>query len=234
MSNLWVFADSYGFLPADRYDEWKNKHWYRLLSDKLGCYKDFKSISHNGCSNEWISFQIENAFQKISADDYIVIITTDKDREWFFPNNVGVSNIYINNIEKHISRNHAVAIDYYKNFLKDNYQADIRFNWYVNYIKYKFRNHQFIIVPGFENNSNSIVYNDNFSTTGTLFDICKSEIKKNDQLAWEKWIRSYGGIDPRVGHLSYQNHKVLSEKIYNCFSNLEDLDLTKDFYEEFR
>lgn len=231
MSKLWVFSDSYGFLPADRYHEWKDKHWYRLLSDKLGCTEDFKSIAHNGCANEWISFQIEKNFDDIDENDYVVVVATDKDREWFFPNDVGISNIYMHNVGNHISRNHAVAIDYYKHFLKNNYQSDIRFNWYINYIKYKFSNHKLIILPGFENNLT--VFNDKFSTKGTLFEICQLEINQIKHRSWENWLQNNRHIDPRVGHLSYCNHQVLSDKLYNSFKRVENLDLTSGFHKEF-
>lgn len=234
MSKLWVFSDSYGFLPASRFNEWKDKHWYRLLSDKLNCNEDFKSVAHNGCPNEWISYQIENCFKEINYDDYIIVVVTDKEREWFFVDNVGLGNIYQNNVNQHVNHQQGIALDYYKHFLTDNYQSELRFNWYLHYLNSKFNNYNIIILPGFENMSTlPIKYNLNFEVYGSLFDICKSEIIGNSDDSWHDWIfEKHKGIDPRVGHLSYQNHSILSEKLYDCFINKNNIDLNSGFYEE--
>ena len=228
---LWIFGDSYGTFQKSG-DELKDWHWMWDLTDRLG-HENFYNICQNGVANEWIYYQmIQHADQIDKESDTVIFITTQLNRQWFFPRNEGVGNINMPEFSNYVTREQAKAVELYSRHLTDNPQNNIRFQWllYALHFLKIYKNLNLFVIPGFENEG--FDFNTEDKIKGSLFDVCMNEIKGKSFNAWGKWIESVNGIDPREGHLSKENHPILAEKLFQYFKNKKDLDFTTGFMEE--
>ena len=230
--NLWIFGDSYGTFPSqDEFNKIKDRLWIPMLAEKLN-HNNFYNICHAGAANEWIYYSLVNNVKLINPiEDTVIVIATQTHRQWFFHDNVGASNHYMNGIDEYVSKDQLTAIKYYQKYLSDNPQDLIRSQWFLyslELIKAR-QNLNLIVLPGFR--TTELDYG---NSKGCLFDVCVNEIQGKTLKVWHKWLtgNSNLGTDPRTGHLSFENHKILAEKLHNCFLNHELLDLTQGFAEE--
>ena len=228
---LWIFGDSYGTFHRDG-DKLKDWHWMWSLTEKLG-HENFYNICEDGVANEWIYFQfIDNSPLIDKENDTIIFITTQINRQWFFPENEGVGNILMG-VDEYVTKDQAKAIDLYNKHLTDNPQNAIRFQWLlyaINFLKEK-ENLNLLILPGFENEPYFV--NNNIQIKGSLLYPCINEVKGKSMDTWLDWMKKIKGRDPREGHLSERNHPILAEKLFNTIRNKAVLDLTAGFEEEF-
>jgi hypothetical protein len=233
MKKLWVFGDSYGYLDQDRYEKSKDWHWISLLANQLADGK-FITLSHYGAANEWIYYQFKKHVNEMTENDHVVIISTQFDRRWFFPDNVGASNLLISNYDTDtLSRDQKNAVKEYLNHLRNPLLGPLMFDMFCYSLHYlaAIKNLNLLIVPGFE--EEGFPLSGKYIVKGSLFDVCKNEIKTKTVDAWYNFIgQKHKGLDPRFGHLSKENHVVLAEKIKNTFLKNEVLDLTLGFHEE--
>lgn len=233
MSKLWIFGDSYGYLDQDKYERSKDWHWISLLANEFTNSK-FITLSHHGAANEWIYYQFKQHLDLITENDYVVVISTQYDRRWFFPDNVGASNLLIQNYDTDkLSRDKKNAVKGYIEHLMNPLLGPLMFDMFCYSLHYLagIKNLNLLIVPGFE--EEGFPLSGKYTVTGSLFDVCKNEIKTKTTEAWYDFIsKKHHGLDPRLGHLSKENHIVLYEKIKNTFYKGKILDLTLGFYEE--
>jgi len=234
MNKLWIFGDSYGHLDQAAYDQSKDWHWIPVLAKQLVTDEKFITISHFGAPNEWIYYQVRQHLDHISSDDYVVVISTQFDRRWFFPENIGASNLtVINDHTDKLTNDQKNAARQYLSHLTNPLLGPLMFEMFcysLHYLTVK-KNLNLLIIPGFEENGFPI--SGKYNVTGSLFDICKNEVKGKTQRNWHDFIaKTHQGMDPRIGHLSQDNHLILAEKIKNTFLNNDVLDLTTNFKEE--
>ena len=118
----------------------------------------------------------------------------------------------------------------------DLFSFSIFFENTCNSIHYQaiLNNLNLILLPGFESGEDGFPINGRYKVKGSLFNIGVNEIKGKTIELWHKYINiTHAGQDPRVGHLSYENHVILSKKLSNTFLNNKSLDLTTEFKEDF-
>ena len=228
---LWIFGDSYGTFHRDG-DELKDWHWMWSLTEKLG-HENFHNICKDGIANEWTYYQFIDSSPLINkSTDTIIFITTQIDRQWFFPDNEGVGNILMG-VDDYVTKDQSKAIDMYSRHLTDNPQNHIRFQWLLyalNFLKRK-EDLNLLVLPGFENEG--FFLNDHVDVKGSLLNPCVAEVKGRTMKDWQKWMGKQHGLDPREGHLSECNHLILSEKLFETIKNNTTLDLTTGFKREF-
>ena len=229
---LWIFGDSYGTFHRNG-DELKDWHWMWNLTDRLG-HENFYNICQDGVANEWTYYQLMDKSTSINPKtDTILFITTQINRQWFFPENEGVGNILMGPLDDYITKDQAKAIDYYNKHLTDNPQNQIRFQWLLyalNFLKNK-ENLNLFIIPGFENEPYFL--NENIQIKGSLLNVCVNEVKGKSVDSWLKWKGLTNGVDPREGHISNCNHPILAEKLFETIKHNKLLDFTTGFKEEF-
>ena len=229
---LWIFGDSYGTFhrPSDELKDW---HWMWSLTDKLG-HENFYNICQDGVANEWIYYQfIDNSSNINPETDTIIFITTQINRQWFFPDNEGVGNIHMGPLDDYVTKDQSKAINLYNKHLTDNPQNSIRFQWLLyglNFLKEQ-NNLNLLILPGFENEG--FFLNNNIAIKGSLLDPCINEVKGKNMQSWLNWKGKINGKDPREGHISECNHLILSQKLYQTIKHNQVLDLTTGFEQEF-
>ena len=236
MSTLWGFGDSYLALSSSNSKDSSQEHWIHLLKTHLNC-DGVELRCHPGAANEWIYLQFLSVLPKIKPNDYIVFVSSQMNRRWFFEHDVGSSNFHINDTSMNaISSQENNALKQYAKYLANPLMASIFFENTCNSIHYQaiMNNLNLILLPGFESGADGFPINGRYKVEGSLFNIGVNEIKGKTIKLWQKYIGvTHAGRDPRVGHLSYENHVILSKKLSNTFLNNESLDLTAEFKEDF-
>jgi hypothetical protein len=232
MKNLWVFGDSYA-IPYQN-DLESRVHWQFPLMKNLNC-DGVKTFAQFGAPNEWIYNQFTEQLNEITPNDFVIFVSTQINRRWFFPDNVGSSNFGVKHIDlADLSSEQQTALNYYKIYLDNPIMSSINFECLCNSIHYVSEKNKInlLILPGFEQKGYPI--SGRYQVSGSLFDICKNEVKGKDLDSWSNFISNiHKGCDPRVGHLSKDNHQILADKLSATFLKNKILNLEQGFREEF-
>jgi len=227
---IWIFGDSYGTHLAN--DKLKITPWYWAysLGKRLGC-TEYKNFSQWGVGNDFIHYVIDLHSEEISPEDYVVVVSSSVSREWLIKDEPTVSNYFVNDLHRFVSKDQYNAIISYVKHLQFQKKTELNFKKMLGSIHYmtdKF-NWNSIIIPGFEHNGFPVSHK--YSVNGSLFDVCYNEFKTTKD---QEWFYNHFSkhIDRRAGHLIKNNHKILEDKLYNTFTNNAVLDLTTDFEEK--
>lgn len=227
MSNLWVFADSYGVHIEQNSQAYNDWFWAFQLAKKLNC-ENYFNLSQMGVSNDYIQSLIMENESKISSNDYVIVISTSIYRKWFIKDKPWISNLAVNNLLEHTNKNFVAAVhDYYK-FLYNPTIDNLNFHKYLGWIHYMTQknNWNLIIIPGFEEKGFPV--SGKYNVIGSLYDVCYKEFTNEHEKNWYYDVHCRGR-DKRSGHLLKVNHNILCDKIYNTFVNDSKLDLNNGF-----
>ena len=233
MKTLWVFGDSYA-LPYHTDEQESRIHWQFSLMKNLNC-DSVKTFAAAGAANEWIYSQFTEQLNQITPNDFVVFVSTQVNRRWFFPDNIGSSNYGV--IQRglaDLSNEQKTALKYYMTYLDNPIMSFINFECLCNSIHRVSEKNKInlLILPGFENQGYPI--SGRYQVNGSLFDICINEVKGKDMDSWMHFISNiHKGLDPRVGHLSQDNHQILADKLAATFLKNKILNLEQGFREEF-
>ncbi len=219
--SLWIFGDSFSVGSTFKNESlWKyESNWIDMLKAEYCPDHDIKNHSQFGVSNEFIFEQFGTIFSKIADGDICIIQTTSAARHWFFENDPALSNLGATHLDNY-SKEQKKAIEYYLKYLQNDKLDDIlytQFLYAVSYFLAARPNVQFLILPGF---------GDAPHVTGNLQNICEGEFNNADVIP-DFYKKHYW--DPRLNHISYENHSILAKKIAEYFREGTKLDLTKDF-----
>lgn len=208
---LWIFGDSYAQDHADA------TQWQHLLADHYQCDIEFDAAA--GRSNERILWGLQQAQDRMQAQDAAVVVTTDCFRRWFWQDYPQYANYY--NLKEINMPNTAAnwhALEQYTRYLV-NPTADI-INYECHLAWLNSRDYRTVIVPGFRN----------LPTEQALTE-CVSDQEFLDHQHRSMWYRR--GADTRLNHLSSYNHVILADKIRQVLDGEGELDLTTDFQQQF-
>ena len=226
-ANLWVVGDSF-VLPNMTTMKWidEQKAWPYILGKNLQT-KHVSVIGQYGCSNNYLCHEIIKNSPHISANDYMVVVTTSATRNWFFAEHPQIANhnaVY----NKLISKQQEKAIEYYYTYLHDNEE-----DWKISlenmiawcHIFAQRKNVKLVVIPCFEWNH---LHNCN---EGSLY-----YIDAQEHGGWEnkqKWLDKINKKDIKDCHLSPENHIVLANKFTDYFLRKTTIiDLTTDFVKD--
>jgi len=229
---LHVFGDSFSvskdqFLNSKIYLDTLGKYaapedvvsWIDLVMNKLKT-TDRYVHAHYGVSNEWIFKKLIEEIKNIPEEDYVIVQTTSAARHWFFEDRPHYSNISGIRSEYFTKEENNAIQTYLKYMQSDNLDNIIwtsmvyTFEYIRNVSKCKI-----LVIPGWHNYPNVI---------GELnADVCDKEFE-NDA-ARDKFYGKYEYFDPRLNHMSANNHKILASKVVDWFQHNIPLNLTKDF-----
>jgi len=232
MKHLWVFGDSYAIPYQDNLES--RVHWQFPLMKHLNC-DGVKTFAQFGAPNEWIYSQFTEQLNEITPNDFVIFVSTQINRRWFFPDNVGSSNFGVSHSDlADLSKEQKIALKYYMAYLDNPTMSFINFECLCNSIHYVSEKNKInlLILPGFEQKGYPI--SGRYQVSGSLFDICVNEVKGKDLDSWTNFISNiHKGRDPRVGHLSQDNHEILADKLSATFLKNKILNLEQGFREEF-
>ncbi len=121
----------------------------------------------------------------------------------------------------------------------------------ASYFKeYQYKGYNLINVPAYDVNNyitgdRQLEYNLDIETKGDLNMVAMSEFEMQSTIPswipigtdkkvakrWHSFMQITDGYDGRVGHLSLENHTILTDKLYNSIVNKDPLDLNSGFAE---
>lgn len=215
---LWVFGCSFSVSEDATHPTWTS-----ILADKLG-FKEYHNFSQWGVSNEYIIDQFMQQQPNMLPRDTIIIQLTERSRQWFFEDQPCISNFYIADLDKHVTKEQHNAVNMYVTHLHRDEIQVIRYAltcMALNHITTVMSANKIMILPGFNHVP---------GVSGSLLEVCNGEFKSDEsRLAWyDKYP-----IDARHNHMSEKNHYILAEKIFHAFNTGTLLDLTTGFEKRF-
>ena len=220
---LWVFGDSYSIGSSFRHENiWHyEKNWLDLVAESLNIDQDnIENFSQFGVANDYIFKKLIENCNNFSKNDYVIIQPTSPNRKWFFPDDPALSNFSNMKSGAH-PKEHEVALKQYVTHLQNNQLDDIQYTAYVYAIQYLIISRpgvKFLVVPGFA---------DYPGVYGNLTEhVCDAEFASAETLV--KFYRKTG-FDPRLNHMTIDNHHVLAKKVVDSFNSSQPIDLTNDF-----
>ena len=232
MANLWIFGDSFSYPICSQETNCltpEQDAWTNLLGKLLKVDKIYNN-SVPGCSNEFIQYRFSSCLDQITPEDYVICVTTQQDRRWFFKDipELGIASHSSDIQDSRLEKTQINAIkNYYTHldlFESNKSYLDTFIGW-QNWISFT-RKINTLIIPGFEISYG--IQEARYKVNSNLFNVSVQEA--GDHKAWSSFMKSCNGFDPRTGHISPQNHLILAKKIANTFLKNLPLDLSTDFH----
>lgn len=230
MSKLWIFGDSYS-IPLDYLDSTDaikacvdgtiyTTNWIEEVAKGLPV-TDLKVFSNFGISNEWIFKNAMEQSNNFSPDDYVIIQLTNSNRHWFFPDDPTSSNIAQSVSDSNHSKEKRKAIEGYLKYLQNDQMDYLIYSSIIYsfmYVKLALPGIKMLFLPGWGTAPGSI---------GNLTNnVCDAEF---DCFNTQELFYSKTGYDPRLNHMTINNHYVLANKVVESFTNQTPIDLTTGF-----
>jgi len=219
--NLWVFGDSFSIPSEYKHESLWNyeENWLDHISKDLKIDNVF-NYAQFGCSNDYIFKHLIQQSVNFNNGDYVIIQLTSGSSKWFFEDEPALSNLNkLNPLA--FTKEQYTAVKYYINDLQNENLDDIQYTAYVYAVLYLMSARSsvnFIVLPGFA---------DFPGVRGNLYDdVCEKEFE--DMSVRDAFYKKTG-FDPRLNHMTHENHKVLADKIINKVKNNQIIDLTTDF-----
>lgn len=215
MSKLWIYGDSFA------QDHQVESQWHRqYFAQSYHC--DLVIHAQAGVANDWISTEILNTHTAWNKGDQVIVIPTQPNRQWWFPEYPHMSNInsmwghpLAQDIEAK-DKNRVDAVGYYMNFLQRDDIDQLRARQMLAWMSALAVDIDLIIIPAFD-----LGFSACSQCKGNLTDVCNAEFF--DQRSRQRYYQQ--GTDLRLNHLSSKNHTILANKLIQ-----EDvLDLTQGF-----
>lgn len=246
MSKIIVLGDSFAELRPDQ-----DYLWQKQLTKKFK--KDLVNIAHNGASSEWMMLKISEYLEaNLEQDDFLIVIVPFWERVCIWPehpdfnanfpleathsdwtNCVDELPPFISERMKTHSLEERKAFESYFKYLKNDQlvltKTAAMLNW-VNNISYNLDKKPLILDSHRFIEHYPVNLNNCTVAKGNLFSICAKEFES--EKAFKEYTNSGPFNDFRTGHFSECNHSVMTDKIYDYFTNGITPDLSKDFFEK--
>lgn len=235
MPNLHVYGDSYVESPHQDYLELIKKGeahapWYAQVATALDV-DEMHMHGRAGTSNEFIYDRWKQRLDRVKEGDYVIVVTTSPYRKWFFEHLPEFANIGMRGLHTILEHEEVDAIDRYVKYLEnpvtslialDTISQTIAFNCMQKNVAKAF------IIPGFEE-CISYTYSPYVKNIGSLGNVCYNEF--SGPKIYGACMSSNHQVDPRLNHLSWENHDIMARKIMASIQLNKDLDLTTGFSE---
>lgn len=245
MSRLYIYGDSWATTPTEELVDDPNlpKPWMFLLFDKMKDLSDIKIIAANGTSMDWVMHYFFEDHEKIQKGDCIVWIVTHPSRRWLLEDHPELSNIWMDYDTCHnISPQERKALKQYRRYLNNTKSVDTFLKAYsvaMSHIAMS-KGAKIIQVPGFIRSkddskvaNHEMLFNPYVKVTGALEVV--GGYNFSEDLDWAERNKMQADmvtetkIDNRFNHMTWDNHEIFANKLYESFVNRKDLDIHNGF-----
>jgi len=221
-NSLWLFGDSFSAQPNIECDF---AVWPELVARhfKLPHYWNWARM---GCANDFIFQEFTSRIPEMKEGDFVIIQPTSPHRQWFFED-PEVGNYLIQDLEKYVTADQKKAVDQYIKHLQSDKLDNIRYTQFglaLERVCAMTPHLRILVLPAFYEVPGIV---------GHLTGISDGEHANLSPDAITKWYKDNNGLDPRVMHLSKQNHTILADKIIDFYETGKSIDLTTDFEQGF-
>tara|TARA_A100001011_G_scaffold319376_1_gene339424 strand:- start:6101 stop:6892 length:792 start_codon:yes stop_codon:yes gene_type:complete len=233
MSRLYIFGDSWALSPAEEFvdDPKAPQTWQFELMDKLQCSK-IQFAAGNGTSIDWAMHHYWKLHTEIKENDYIVFVMTHPSRTWLLQEHPELANIWMNQKGWPISSQEKKAIEMYRRYLNNKENIVCRLKSASIALSYDamHRRAKVIQVPGFTyydegELTSTMLFNPWCEVEGSLEIIGGENFDATDKLKAQVDMVTKSGTDNRLNHMTWDNHSILAEKLYQSFENRKPLHL---------
>ena len=239
MSKLWVFGDSFATVKNSHYknlDDHCQPSW--VWMQQVGKNLPITEARWNGLagvSNEWIMNEIKKYTKDFSKGDYLIVTSTHINRRWFIKDKPDMGNIYLDNINKLVTKKQARALKEYKETFLDQHLVLSKL-YQEQFLAWCYSVAQstgvrLCLLPAFDETIWHYHIKSHSAIANCLTGVDEREFSslegENYKYAWLSKI--WKGVDPRLCHLSEPNHTVLAQKIVKFFKYGEIIDLQNGF-----
>jgi len=233
MPNLHVYGDSYVESPMPDYLRLVKSGeqpgpWYYEVGKGLDVDEMYVH-GVMGFSNESIYDKWKANLHQIKPGDYVIVVMTEVNRRWFFPEYPEFSNLALKGKEHFFKKEEVVAINQYLKYLDnpsvgpimaDTISQTIGFNCMQIGVEHA------LIIPGFAA-VEPYTYSPYTKNVGNLGLPCFAEFISDK--VYQGCMANTESVDARLNHLSWVNHEVMARKALASIKLGKDLDLTTGF-----
>jgi hypothetical protein len=214
--------------------------WHRLTADLLSEYHQEPVTLINsaliGSSQDWCWGILQEWFHHgaIGPDDYLVVALTHPSRYWFIDRLPELTNVNIIDLDRHVTRDEANAIELFIKHIQRPTLDIIHLNNRMAYLAYMVAEQNLkrpLMINCFSQDlDQSTAFEDLIWAKGNLFEnIQKYEFQHEDDDLNNKFWR---GLDGRFNHMCLSNHKILAARIAESLINGTELDITDGFIKQ--
>ena len=216
---LWIYGDSFAM------DHQDDSQWHHRLQSHYEC--DLSITAYSGYPNEKIISSMAHNLSNIAVNDWIIIITTDEMRRWFFPDYPEYSNYY--NLKKEqldlVHKDADKALELYSRVLLNPESDKFNFVCQTYYLNQITAGRNVIHINAFKNSAQATQVGST-RVHGTLTESLSLPEFLND--TQRKYMYMSG--DTRFNHISHNNHIHFANKLRSIIDQeTNELDLTKGF-----
>jgi len=251
MTTLYIFGDSFTVPPelvvgdsnkglwASPGETWSSgkprprvQTWINQVAAHLSTlHRDLDVInySQHGVAQDFCWMHINNAIDKITPEDYIIVAVTHPNRFWYIQEHPNLSNHHIINFQQYITEDQFRAIDGFMQHIQrpelDTLHQTNRCKSLAYEVLKKGLRKPLMMNCFFTDITEVEGIEDLLWAKGNLFNIQAEEYEDGE----ENSTTYFKGIDCRYNHLCITNHNIMAKKIIAAFCEGQPLDLYQGF-----
>lgn len=231
--NLWIVGDSFS-QPAETHDpEWVWPHQVaQALSQHHGSQVTVHNESFHGVSQDfnWFSLQAWAHHNRISPNDYVIVVLTHPNRYWFFEDAPDLANPHwMLDVDEHLTPEQLKTVELYIKHVQrpslDSIQLISRLGWLSHAVtQWEWRRP--LVIKGFEQDLCGCDSYRNLNVArGCLWDVQRHEFQDLEMDS----TQFFRGVDARYHHMTRPNHDWFSQRVVEGLINDSPIDLTKGY-----
>lgn len=211
--------------------------WHKLTADYLAeHYGEPVHLINSaliGSSQDWCWGILQEWFAggAIGPEDHLVIALTHPSRYWFIDRLPELTNVNIIDLDRHISKEEAKAIELFIKHIQRPSLDVTNLNNRMSYLAYivgdQGLKHPLMVKCFDQDLDQSAGFEELIWAKGNLFD----DVQKHEFWSEEADVNNsfWRGLDGRYNHMCLSNHKILASKMADSLINGTELDLTQGF-----
>ena len=232
-STLYVIGDSFSVPPKakDATVTWPQQV-ARGLKEQLGHDVVLENVSLIGCAQDYCWDILQQLLEyRIREDDHIVIALTHPSRFWYLDNMPEMTNANIIDLDSFVTKDEALAIEYYIRYIQRPRLDLIHINNRMGYLAYQVLKKNLnrpIIMKCFSQDVDqaSEWQEINWAKGILMDDVQQWEFEDIDA---DRDAKFWYGLDSRYNHMCLSNHKILADKLIHSLLTDTTPDLTEGF-----
>ena len=234
MSTLWIFGDSYANNNLYGREHILEQQWHRVLARELAY--DYQNLAVSGSSLDYLYHEWHRLYKQFQPGNLVVIVITGLNRRWLLKDRPEFSNplnLFSGDITNSITRSKNKALLYYYKHLDHPGASEAAlYNWLCAVDLFCSRNRvKVLLMPAFKDTKDLLkewrgdLKHVEISVGRALGNVSYAE--HADELVGGKEVLYER--DGRCCHLTPPNHRILVDKILDCYKYGKPLDLSKGF-----
>ena len=232
-STLYVIGDSFSVppKPENTTATWPQQV-ARGLKEQLGHDVVLENVSLMGCAQDYCWDILQQLLEyRIREDDHIVIALTHPSRFWYLDNMPEMTNANIIDLDSFVTKDEALAIEYYIRYIQRPRLDLIHINNRMGYLAYqvlkKNLNRPIIMKCFSQDVDQAETWQEINWAKGILMDDVQQW--EFEDVEADRGAKFWYGLDSRYNHMCLSNHKILADKLIHSLLTDTSPDLTEGF-----